>query len=120
MKVAIINNTKRIIICGGINLIPGANYVEDYLVKKAEDMLNTQEELENIEMPKADIDDDLSDTVLGGFNAKDAIKLVKETNDYDTLMTFQIEETSEKARKSVLQAIDAQIQASKAALKPQE
>lgn len=116
MTKAIVNKTKRIILVGEIKLIPGANYVEDFMVKKHEKMLSGKEESGCIEMPKMDIDDDLSTSTLGGYNANDAIKLVKETNDYDTLIKFQTEEIADKKRVTVLKALEAQITLSKEAL----
>lgn len=117
MKVAVLNKTERLIICGDITLIPGANYIEQGDVKHYGKMLEDKVKSGCVEMPEMDIEDDLAETTLGSYNAKDAVKLVKETNDYDTLMKFQIEEQSDKARKSVLEAIEAQIQLSKDALK---
>lgn len=117
MKTAIINKTKRLIVLGDIRLLPGANYVEDILVKKHKELLDVKDESGCIELPKMEIEDDLATSTLGGYNAKDAIKLVKETNDYDTLMRFQTEEIADKARKSVLEALEAQITLSKEALK---
>ena len=115
MKIAIINKRERIIVVGGLNLIPGANYKEDYEVEKYADMLKDKCESGCLEMPTMEIEDDFAESLLGGYNAPDAIKLIKETNDYDVLMKFQIEETSDKARKTVLQAIEDQIQVNKAA-----
>lgn len=114
MKQAIMNKSERIIIVGDLTLIPGANYKDQGDVKHHMAMLKGHKD---IEIPEMDIEDDLAETTLGSYNAKDAVKLVKETNDYDTLMKFQIEEQSDKARKSVLEAIEAQIQLSKDALK---
>lgn len=116
MKTAIINKKERLIIVGGMNLLPGANYVDNFLVKKHKEMLEEKAESGCIEMPKLEVEDDLDTSLLGGFNAGDSIKLVKETNDYDLLMKMQIEETAGKARKTVLEAISSQIQISKDAL----
>lgn len=114
MKVAIKNKSERIIIVGDLTLIPGANYKDQGDVKHHEAMLKDHKD---IEIPELDVEDDLETTTLGQYNAQDAIALVKDTNDYDTLMTFQIEETSGKARKTVLEAIVAQIEVNKEALK---
>ena len=116
MKTAIINKRERIIVVGDIKLIPGANYVEDFLVKKHEKMLAGKVESGCLEMPSMDIDDDLSTSLLGGYNANDAIKLIKETNDYDTLIKFQTEEIADKKRVTVLKALEAQITLSKESL----
>jgi len=113
MKVAVMNKSKRVIVCGDMTLIPGANYKEHGEVEHHKKMLAGHKD---IELPKIDVDDDLETTTLGQYNAGDAIALVKETNDYDTLMTFQIEETSGKARKTVLEAIQAQIELNKKAM----
>lgn len=113
MKQAVMNKSKRVIVCGDMTLIPGANYKEHGEVKHHMKMLEGHKD---IEIPEMDVDDDLSETTLGSYNAKDAVKLIKETNDYDTLMKFQIEEQSDKARKSVLEALEAQIKLSKEAL----
>jgi len=116
MKVAIINKKERIIVVGGMNLLPGANYEEEFMVKKHIKMLEDKIESGCLEIPEMDVEDDLAASLLGGYNAADAIKLIKETNDYDVLMKFQIEETSDKARKTVLQAIEDQIKLNKEAL----
>lgn len=116
MKTAIVNTTKRLIIIGDLILIPGANYVEPFAVKKHEKMLEDKSESGCIEMPSMEIEDDLATSTLGGYNAKDAVKLVKNTNDYDTLIKFQTEEIADKKRVTVLSALEAQITLSKDAL----
>lgn len=117
MKTAIINKTERLIIIGDLTLLPGANYKESALVKKHEKMIEGKVESGCIEMPSMEIDDDLSTSLLGGYNANDAIKLVRETNDYDTLIKFQTEEIADKKRVTVLKALEAQITLSKEASK---
>lgn len=117
MKTAIVNKTERLIILGDIRLLPGANYVEDFQVKKHVSMLEDKAESGCIELPEMEIEDDLAMSTLGGYNAKDAVKLVKNTNDYDTLMKFQTEEIADKKRKSVLEALEARITLSKEAMK---
>ena len=91
MKKIIINKTERVIILGAIKLLPGANEVEPHFLDKKNShhsMIMSKVEDACLEVPSAEVEDDFADDILGQYNVADAVKLIKETNDYDTLRSY--------------------------------
>lgn len=118
------NKTVRLFNFGKkMKLIPGMNDVSKWKKHDLESIKGQLEELEKrdlIEMPKLEIDDDFAEGLLTPLNAGDAIAVVKETFDYDKLKELEAEEKAEKARATVLKALENQIAISEDALKPSE
>lgn len=115
------NKTVRLICFGNKQkLIPGMNDLsglKPHELKALMPMLKEHEEKGNIEMPEMDIDDDFAEGVLEALSAADAVKLIKETYDHDTLLEMQEEEKGGKERATVLKALANQIKLNEDALK---
>lgn len=114
------NKTVRLICLGNkVTLIPGMNdlsKLKAHQIKGAMPIFKELEERGDIELPKLDVDDDFSEGVLGPLNAGDAVKVVRDTFDYDKLLELQKEEQEGKARATVLKALENQIKVSEDAL----
>ncbi len=117
MERIILNKTKRVIAINTLNLIPGANTVLAKDVEKFAKGLAIHEERESIELPQFEVEDDLAEGLISSYSAKDANKIIKETNDLDTLEVYKAEELKGESRKSVLDTLKKQVKKLEAAIK---
>jgi hypothetical protein len=72
-------------------------------------MIEPLELLGDIEIPDNEVEDDFAESLIGSYGAKDAIKIIRETNDSDILEAYKADETSDKKRSSVLKAIGSKL-----------
>lgn len=114
------NKTVRIInLCGLVSLIPGFNEVKSHILenKLVKPIITEKIEMGELEIPELEIDDDFAESKLGELNVSDAVKVVKETFDYDTLLKMKEDEEVEKNRKGIIKVLEEQIQLSEDTLK---
>jgi len=117
MERVILNETRRVIVCGTVNLIPGANVVSEDALRANEAYLQVHVERGSIELPSFEVEDDLAESLIGSYNVKDAKKIIEETNDLDALEVYKADELKGEARKGVLDALKKQIKKLNDALK---
>lgn len=121
LKKNVLNNTKSVIELpeSKVNLMPGANLVDAEIAEKAENHPTVGlwvkaghvafKELEKVESSDGD---DNGVYPLADMKAKDAIEVIEQTFNVDTLESWStFEDGLKKPRKSVSKAIEAQLEA---------
>ncbi|EAD3347515.1 hypothetical protein M4G88_002011 [Listeria monocytogenes] len=95
---------------GKVRLVPGTNNIDNEHAEELEQALKHPLNIHLIESDELKVPDNLQqDSSLNDFNATKATLLVKDTFDLGALNEFLAEETTNGNRKTVIDAINKQI-----------